>query len=385
MTQWVNGNLIISTLAERLAEHISGFQTIFGEDRISLNPDDLDMQQIAIYAEAIHSLDELIQAALLQFNPVTATGDGLSRLVQLNRIRRKPGAYSVGVVQATGTAGTLITKGHMVKNSLTGDIYTTDEDATIGDGGTVLIPVTAQVMGPKTASVGTLTTIGSPEYGWQSVTNLTPVTPGRDVETDEQLRIRQARSQSTPGQSVIDALRGAVANLEGVIHSKIYENKEDTTNADGLPPHSIHTVVLGGTDQDIWDTLRLKSSIGLTYVGTEEGYSVDSTGNPQLIRFSRPTAVPIYIAITLTAKAGWPTDGADRLKDALVAWGTENQDIGQEVIQSQLYDPVNTVPGHSITSMFIGTAADPTTTDDITIAVNAIASFDQARITVNGA
>jgi uncharacterized phage protein gp47/JayE len=91
----------------------------------------------------------------------------------------------------------------------------------------------------------------------------------------------------------------------------------------------------------------------------------------------------VFIVANVVQKPGWPTTGAQMIKDNIVAWALANQSIGEEVIQSRLYGPVNDVPGHSITTLFLGFAAAPATETNLAIAFNELASFDQSRIVVN--
>jgi len=57
--------------------------------------------------------------------------------------------------------------------------------------------------------------------------------------------------------------------------------------------------------------------------------------------------------------------------------------LGDNVINSQLYSPVNTIQGHTVDSVFIGTSAGPTSSADIVIAIDEISVFLEAKITVN--
>ena len=99
--------------------------------------------------------------------------------------------------------------------------------------------------------------------------------------------------------------------------------------------------------------------------------------------FSRPGYTDVYVTANLSLRPGWPADGAARIKQAIVDWALLNQDIGEEVTQSRLYDPVNSVPGHSVSSLLIGTSAAPTGSANIAVAFDGLAKFDSSRIVVN--
>lgn len=368
-------------LDDILAQHVAAMNDIFGAD-ISLNPDDLDYLTLSIFANAVSEVTMLAEAVYHSFNPQSATGAALSRLVQLNKITRIVGTHSQATVRCTGTVGTTIPAGSLVKHESSGVVFITQAEAIIGAGGYVDVDVLSELMGPYSAAIDTLTVIGSPTYGWQSVTNDAAAIVGRYEETDEQLRIRRAKSTGTPGQTSRGSIYGAVANLPDVTQVAIYENITDAVDVNGMSAHSIMVIVNGGADQDIWDTILLKKSLGVTMLGDEVGTAVDSYGHSNEIKFARPTAVNIYIDISLEIRVGWPSDGVDQIKNAIVDWGIANQEIGEELIFSRIYEPVNSIPGHSISAMTVGIAAAPTLSDNIAIAFDELAVFDVSRITV---
>ncbi len=383
MTQLTAAGFDRSRLDERLATLQVAMRSIFGDD-IDLDPDTIDGQTLGIYAESISNLDQLAEDVYHGFNPNSATGAALSRLVQLNGIRRIGGTYSTVDVLCVGQEGTVIPAGSAISSTATKAQFKTVAAATIGATGQVTISCKAVEMGAKVGPINTVTKINTPIYGWQTATNPAAAVVGRDEETDEQLRIRRARSTSTPAQSIIDALYGAVANIPEVLQCEVYENPTGAVQAiTGLPAHSVNVVVDGGLTQDIANQIFTRITLGVVQVGAVSSIVTDSQGNSHTVKFDRPTDVPIHVILNVTKLSGWPTDGADRLKSALVAWTIANQRIGKDVIHSRLYDCLNVVPGHSITTMLIGTAPAPTLEDDVAIAFNQLARFTTANITVN--
>ena len=382
MTQLTSQGFSRTRLDERLSALQNAMREIFGQS-LNLDPDTIDGQTLGIFAESISNLDQLAEDVYHSFNPQSATGMALSRLVQLNGIRRIEGTYSIVDLLCVGQQGTVIPAGSLVKSTATNATFQTVADATIPAAGEVTIQARASAKGAVLAPAGTLTKIDSPIYGWQTVTNPLDAVPGRDEETDEQLRLRRRASTATPGQAIVDALYGALSNIASVLQARVYENDQDTADANGLPPHSIYCVVEGGTDADILKTIWLKKTAGTTTHGTTTGTVTDSMGNPHTLKFSRPVDVNVWVTVNLHTRSGWPTDGVQRIKDALTAWAVANQVIGEEVIHSRLFDPLNSVPGHSIDSLYIGTAANPAGTANIAVPFDGLARFDSTRIVVN--
>lgn len=383
MTQLTAAGFDRSRLDERLATLQVAMRAIFGDD-IDLDPDTIDGQTLGIFAESVSNLDQLAEDVYHGFNPNSATGAALSRLVQLNGIRRIGGTYSTVDVLCVGQLGTIIPAGSTISSTATKAQFKTVAAVTIDATGQVLVSCRAVEMGAKLGPANTVTKINSPIYGWQTANNTASAVVGRDEETDEQLRLRRTRSTSTPAQSIIDALYGAVANIPEVLQCEVYENPTGTVQAiTGLPAHSVNIIADGGLTADIANQIFTRITLGVVQVGAVVTSVDDSMGNPHSIKFDRPVDVPIHVILNVTQMAGWPTDGATRLKAALVAWTVANQRIGKNVIHSRLYDCLNVIPGHSITTMFIGTGAVPTLEDDVTIAFNALARFTTANIVVN--
>lgn len=377
------------TLAERLADLQTAFEAIFGPD-INLDPNSIDGQVAGIFGESASNLDLLAQAIYDSFDPSQAAGAALSRLVPLNGITRQLGTASLVELTCTGTAGTLIPEGSLISSADGSSTWATLDDATIGGGGTVNVEAAAWdqadgifQIGPVAAASAALTVITSPLYGWLSVTNASAAVAGTSTETDEELRARRTQSTATPSQGIIDGIFGAILNVVGVTAAVLYENPSETTDSNGLPPHSMNLVVSGGAASDIGNALWLRRSAGSSQIGAQSVTITDAYGNPHVMKFDVPTQVEIYIIVNGTALPGYPTDGTTEIQNALVAWALANLGIGDDVIQSALYTPVNTVAGVSITSIFIGIAPSPSSTANIVIAFNAIAAFDPSRITVN--
>lgn len=382
MTQLTAQGFTRTRLDERLTQLQAAMQAIFGPN-INLDADSMDGQSLGIFAESQSNLDQLAEDVYHSFNPQSATGVALSRLVQLNGIRRIEGTYSTVILRCVGSQGTAIPAGSLVKSTATNATFETTEEAVIPASGEIDVAARSAVKGAVLAPAGTLTKIDTPIFGWQTATNLLDAAPGRNEETDEQLRLRRRASTSTPGQAIVDAMYGALTNIPEVRQAKVYENDQDVIDANGLPPHSIYCIVEGGADADILDTIWLKKTAGTTTHGTTAGQVTDSMGNPHTLNFSRPTDVNVWVTVNLHTRPGWPTDGAQRIKDALTAWAVANQSIGEEVIQSRLFDPINSIPGHSIDSLYIGTAANPAGTANIAVPFDGLSRFDSTRIVVN--
>src|SRR5262245_695055 len=187
-------------LATIYANLVASMQSIFGTD-IDLAADTVDGQTVGIYAESKADSDSLAQDVYNSFNPQTATGVALSRIVEYNGIRRIPGQPSQATVTCTGRTGTHIPINSIVVCTANNEQFVTIQDGYIDETGIVDLACLSVNYGAIQAPPDTLTKIITPVYGWQTVNNIAAAILGRNEETDEELRLRRAASTATPAQS----------------------------------------------------------------------------------------------------------------------------------------------------------------------------------------
>ena len=215
---------------------VAAFQGIFGDD-IYVDPDSQDGQQIAILSSAVNDANAMAVEVYNSFSPSSGRGAGLSSTVKINGIKRRVASFSTVDLLITGQSGTTITNG--VATDDAGNRWALPASVTIPPDGDIAVTATSKAIGAIAAAANTITSIGTPTRGWQAVTNPAAATPGAPVENDAQLRIRQSVSTAIPSLTVFEGTLGAVASIVGVSRYRGYENDQDTTNADGIPGHTI--------------------------------------------------------------------------------------------------------------------------------------------------
>lgn len=243
--------------------------------------------------------------------------------------------------------------------------------------------VQSSTVGEVTAEAHTLNVILTPQLGWDSVTNPQAASPGRNLETDEELRLRFRETKFERASNILEALYSALINLEGVEEVRIYENDTDVVDAFGVPAHSFMPIILGGVSIDIANAIWQNKPMGIRSYGDTIVVIFDTQGFSHNIGFERPDPEQIYITVNLTTDREFPGTGVDDIKSALIAYFDSNLGIGDDVIWSRLFTPINTVKGHEIDSLFIGTSPSPTGTDSIAVAFDSIASLSSNNIIVN--
>ncbi|HCB0268050.1 TPA: baseplate J/gp47 family protein [Klebsiella pneumoniae] len=353
------------------------FQQIYGSDAY-LEPDSKDGQMVALVALAIHDANNTAISVYRSFSPATALGDALTSNVKINGITRRAATNSTVDLLLTGTVGTTITNGSVRDtNSVVWNLPAT---VVIGSDGTVVATATCVNSGAVAAVAGSVNGINTPTRGWASVTNPLAATVGVAAETDAELRVRQSQSVALASLTPFDAVDGAIANVEGVTRHKLFENDQEVTDSNGLPPHSISAIVEGGDATEIANTIRSVKGQGVSTYGTTSVIVTDKYGNPYTIRFSRPIDVPVYVSITLKALTGYSSEVGDEIKAAVAAY-INSLAIGDSVLLSRVYSPANlgVVSGgnaryYDIMELLIGRSSDDVAAANVVVAYDESAS-----------
>ncbi len=440
--------LEISTIADVRDQTNAKWRKAFGSS-MDVSDASPDGQTIGIVSETFALLWELLEVITSSMDRRKATGALLRSICALTGTTPIPAAFSTVIETLTGVPTTAVPVGSLVATASTGQHFTTtaDRDGTIAavaawtastaytlgerrtnggnvyqctvagtgaatggpsgkdvsivDGavrwrflgpgtGAVDVIARATVTGPTVAAAGDLTNIITPSGGWLGAINLLDATLGRKPMTDPQLRALAEQEVAQPGTSPPDAIRAALLRVgqgtdNPVTAATVFVNANDVTDADGLPPHRLEALVHGGRDQDIWDALRVNVAGGTLTHGSVVGTSTDSSGRPQVMRFSRTTEVLIFVSVTLVKDPNtYPADGDDQVRLAIATWGNTRED-GDDVVSAAVLARVFTVPGVRDAQLPLISASPqtvPTSTATIAITSRQRAVFDTGRITV---
>ena len=253
----VLGNLLSSqglttaTQAQLLAYFTSAYQSIYGSS-INLASNTPDGQWMNIQIQAILDVEDLLTQIYNSFDPDNAIGVQLDQRVAINGIQRQAGTFSITNITVVLTQSV--------------NLYGLDQSAqsvyTVSDnsGNQWQLITTQLAAGPGTevyafqaASPGanltipnTITVPVTIVLGVQSVNNPTAQSViGINEETDAALRIRRQQSVSISSQGYLQGLLATLLNIQGITSANVYENNTSSTNADGVPGHSIWVIVAG--------------------------------------------------------------------------------------------------------------------------------------------
>lgn len=138
-------------------------------------------------------------------------------------------------------------------------------------------------------------------------------------------------------------------------------------------------IILGGDPLEIAESIWENKPLGIRSYGNTTQTIYDSQGFPHEIGFERPNPVDIYIRMDLTTDANYPQNGDDLIKSNLTS---TDFGIGDDVIYSRLYTPINSVAGHQVNSLEVSLDGMTWNTNNIVVPFNGIANLETANITI---
>jgi hypothetical protein len=258
------------------------------------------------------------------FPPATAQGAGLSLNVQINGIQRDVPTNSSVPVLIVGVGASVISNGQF--SDPAGNTWALPASVTIPfPAGQIAVSATCQTQGAIQLALGLTTggmnglTILNPQMGWQTVTTTSSATPGAPVETDAQLRVRQAQSTQIPASTMLAGIVGAVLEIPGVETCVPYQNETDAPDSNGAPGYSIYLVIQGGNALTIAQTIQ-QYKFGCGTWGTTSETVYDAVGVGHVINFFFATVVPIGVGVTIAPGPLYATSTAALIQQSMAAW-----------------------------------------------------------------
>lgn len=333
-------------------------------------------------AEQIADLWEFGEQVYNSFSPQTASGPALDAAFSMVDQFRIPATSSVANgVTINGTGGTVLAAGsvQLAVAGNPGAIFTLAVGVTIGGGGSVTGTFVCTQTGPVTAAVGTLTSIVTAPAGVTSCTNPTAAQVGVVAEVDSAFRVRANQQLNASGTGTFPGLEQVILGVANVSAVYLFSNDTDAT-ANGLLPHSVLAIVVGGADQDILDAIFAAKPAGIDTNGTTAGTVSDSQGVSHAVNFSRLVGVPIYMDVTIVPNTNpsagpvFPANGLSLVQSAIINFGATYVP-GQTVVTTGFFTPINSVPGVLSAVIKVGLAFPATASTNITMNPAQLAQF----------
>lgn len=353
-----------------------------------LRNDTADGQIYKITANLLSDLWQSLENVYYAYKPSTAEGKQLDDLVAINGLTRLSKEKSTVVTRLSGSYNTVIPVESLFKVENTEDLFQTTLGVVIpnnNNNGTGYVDVILESVeyGEIEAPIGTLNIIRTPISGLTSVYNYYPATLGRLEETNEELRTRRELTLSSNGKSSSDAMTSNINNVSNVIKSYVFVNDTDGVNPQGLPAHSFEALVFGGEDEEIANAIWQCKPAGIPSYGNTTVNITDSQDLPQIVNFSRPEQVDIYIAISLEKDSSYPIDGDDLIKQNIINYFNDNISINDDIIRTKLFQLAYIQGVVSVIDLQIGTAFTDMGTENIITTQREIGVVTSDTIVIN--
>ena len=370
------------TYDEILEDQIERAKVLFGDD---IDTSDLSVlgKYIRINVSDIDTLYQTLERVYYARFPNSATGISLDRLCPFAGITRNPASYARQTITITGTAGAEISAGLLVSTESQEVVFSTIEDCTIGENGTVSTTVECEEAGTiGNVAVGTITYIVNPSVDVDSVVNTAIINYGTEAETDVALRIRFKEAVAGAGSNTAESVRSSILRVTGVTSCTITENSTDET-VGGIPPYSFTCYVLsdGSHDQEIGEAIFKKKPMGIKAYGSKSIIIKDESGCEHTVAFTPTLEKTIYIKIALTKNEYFEEDGEDKIKKSLVTYlSTFNN--GDTVYLSSLYTYINITGVVTVTTLEMSTDNITYKANNISCGSNEVARTDVTKIQI---
>lgn len=305
--------------------------------------------QLAVTLTALlQDRDAQLVQVLNQFNPLYSTGQWQNGIGKIYFLDRHSATYSTAQVTFTGLNGTVIPSGFQLQDT-NGIYWLTTSQLIIDVNGTITGTVQCADSGAVSASANTIIRITTALSGLDRVTNNASAIVGTDEESREDFETRRSESVSANAKNTDASIRGAIANLSGVVDVWVksnYSGEATTFGSTNYPvdAHAICISVVGGDDSAIgWQAL-VKGGTGASYMGNTNPIIYDTDTYPEnppkydTVKFIRPTDKSVYFKVTVSDKDTVTPSDEKAIKNAIVnamSNGTNRARIGQTLTAFQ--------------------------------------------------
>ncbi|MFB6373820.1 MAG: baseplate J/gp47 family protein [Bradymonadaceae bacterium] len=213
----------------------------------------------------------------------------------------------------------------------------------------------AETPGNIEAGVGEISTIGTPVSGWNSTTNRKKADPGRDRESDHELRLRWFESLNAAGNSTKGAIRAEVLELEFIESAVVVENDqptEQTIEGITLDPKSLSVVVYPSTltdDQkkDVARAIYRTAPIGIETIGTDVQATVEGDdGYDKSVHFNTANKTVIDVRTTVTLKQGYDLGDVEAtIRSAIESYVSDDLALSDDVRRLPMFGAIDEIGG----------------------------------------
>lgn len=270
LVKFTNEGVYVATYQEMKSAIITRFKEIYGDD-IDVSSRSADGIFLETYCLILQNLLESVKTFFNQFDIDSASGKQLDNLCKLSNVYRKQATYSTVVCMLTNNDSVDYefeknAEGKyfftVVSNDGTTWTYSSTSSVTLAAGKSMQLVFTCDELGTISAPMGSITKALTSNANI-AVTQQYSASIGTLTELDSELKARQNLNYSANGQTVIEALTGALIATIGIKDAKVYNivDKDDATITsaivDGvaslLKSHAIYVIIRKDANASISD------------------------------------------------------------------------------------------------------------------------------------
>lgn len=306
---------------------VPGLFAIYGPT-INVASNTPDGQWVNLMALSKLDMEQFALSIYNSFDITQAVGIALDNLAQILGLQRLAGTYTQTQVVVT-TSQTVTLNGlngtatPFTVSDSNGNLYYLLTTSTLISGVNTLNFQAANIGLVQTIQ-NTITVIVTPTAGVLTVNNPSmPYAIGNTQETDAQFRLRCQQSNSGIATRKAMAMYAALSALPGVEQAVVYENVTATTNATGVPPHSIWPIVVGGSTTQIANTIYYYLGDGCGDKGNNSYNITQIDGSTFTIYYDVATQTNLYIYLNVESLVSGYIDNT-----ALKNWIANNYILG---------------------------------------------------------
>lgn len=344
----ING-LVTQSLDEIIQDLTQKWQSIYGAD-INVEQNSPDGQLINILAQEKKDLLDLITSIYNNLDPDRVIGIPQQILYKWNGLFIKAYTYSYVYINVNVTSPVNLQglddnidnadgTGYTVRDTA-GNRWILANSQSLQTGSYTLNFRAAQ-LGAIEALPNTINVMETIVAGVASVNNpAANYITGNQGESSSAFRLRRAQSMATPSQGFDESLQSQLNGLDTVTQAKVYDNRKDA-EVNGIPAHTVWVVVQGGQPDEIGRVIYNNVPPGIPMKGTQSVVIPKQNGDIQTVYYDIPSAVPLYIQMTIKNFGTTPLD-TDYIKEQL-AQSTYN--IGETATSAQISTDVGDIIG----------------------------------------
>ena len=307
---------------------------------------------VDVIAAQLGALSDASQAIYDAQIPSSATGLFLDDLGALRGVTRLSASYSTTTATLYGTTGTVIPQGKIARDE-DGVRWVTSEAGTVGD----VIGFIAEETGATTLASGSTLTPITPVSGWTNAITATTAAPGRDRESDQDYRARQALALGNRGSLSANAIRGRMLTLSYITGCYVAVNDTGSSVTTGgltLAAHSYTVVLYPSTltdaqKEEVAGIIYKYGPVGIYTNGSASATVTREDGYTQTVRWAYASTLAVTVVATVTLKSGYVlADVQSAIQTLISDWFTDNASLGEAVTDSQIEAEImNEIPGIS--------------------------------------